>query len=47
VVETRNVAGVRLVEIESAGASRPLTGRGYSLAATTPPIDRIAELSEG
>ena len=46
-LETRNVAGVRLVEIESAGASRALTGRGYSLTATTPRIDRVAELYEG
>ena len=45
-LETRNVAGVRLVEIHSAGASRALTARGYSLAASSPRIDRVAELYE-
>ena len=46
-LEQRNVAGVHLVEIENAGAGRVLTGRGYSLVATTPHIDRVAELYEG
>jgi V/A-type H+/Na+-transporting ATPase subunit D len=45
-LETRNVAGVRLVAIRSEGAGRTLTGRGYSLSATTPHIDRIAGLHE-
>jgi V/A-type H+/Na+-transporting ATPase subunit D len=45
-VETRNVAGVRLVAVHSEGAARPLTGRGYSLTATTPHIDRVARLHE-
>jgi V/A-type H+-transporting ATPase subunit D len=45
-VATRNVAGVRLVEVRSGGATRQLTERGYALSATTPRIDRVAELHE-
>ncbi len=45
-LETRNVAGVRLVEIRSGRAGRALAGRGYSVTATTPAIDRVAEVYE-
>lgn len=45
-LHTSNVAGVQVVEIESDGAARDVTGRGYSLSATTPRVDRVAELHE-
>lgn len=44
---TKNVAGVSVVEIEREAIARPRTGRGYSLAGTTPRIDRVAESFEG
>jgi V/A-type H+-transporting ATPase subunit D len=43
---SEHVAGVRLVAIDSRGASRDVAARGYSLTATTPRIDRVAELYE-
>lgn len=45
-LQTRNVAGVSVVEIESDGAARAVTDRGYSLSATTARVDRVAELHE-
>jgi V/A-type H+-transporting ATPase subunit D len=45
-VTTRSVAGVPIVEIEKEAVRRPRTGRGYSLSATTPRIDRTAEAFE-
>jgi len=45
-VERRNVAGVELVEIVKQPVARPVTRRGYSLAATSARVDRIAELHE-
>jgi len=40
---SRSVAGVQIVELEHETVGRPRTGRGYSLAATTPRIDGVAE----
>jgi V/A-type H+-transporting ATPase subunit D len=45
-MSTRNVAGVRLVEIEHDPVARARTARGYSLAATTPRVDAAAALFE-
>jgi V/A-type H+-transporting ATPase subunit D len=45
-MSTRNVAGVRLVEIEHDPVARARTDRGYSLAATTPRVDAAATLFE-
>jgi V/A-type H+-transporting ATPase subunit D len=39
---TRNVAGVRVVELEHDPVIRGRTGRGYDLVATTPHIDAAA-----
>ena len=43
---SRNVAGVRLVEIEHDPVARARTERGYSLASTTPRVDAVAGLFE-
>lgn len=40
---SRSVAGVPIVELEHETVGRARTGRGYSLAATTPRIDGVAE----
>jgi V/A-type H+/Na+-transporting ATPase subunit D len=40
---TKSVAGVRIVELEHDPVGRARTDRGYSLAATTPRIDGVAE----
>jgi V/A-type H+-transporting ATPase subunit D len=40
---SRSVAGVPIVELEHEAVGRPRTGRGYSLNATTPRIDGVAE----
>jgi len=40
---SRSVAGVAIVEIDKEAVSRPRTGRGYSLAATSARIDVAAE----
>jgi V/A-type H+-transporting ATPase subunit D len=40
---SRSVAGVPIVELEHETVGRPRMGRGYSLAATTPRIDAVAE----
>ena len=45
-LRTRSVAGVAIVEIEKEAVARPLTGRGYSLAATAAGIDAAAESFE-
>lgn len=42
-VGVRNVAGVPIVELDHGAVGRSRLGRGYSLAATTPRIDRAAE----
>ena len=42
-LSTKNVAGVPIVELDHGTVGRPRTGRGYSLTATTPRIDRTAE----
>lgn len=40
---SRSVAGVRIVELEHDPVGRARTERGYSLSATTPRIDGVAE----
>ncbi len=45
-VSTRSVAGVAIVEIETAAVARARTARGYSLAATSARIDAVAERFE-
>lgn len=40
---SRSVAGVPIVELEHETVGRARTGRGYSLAATTPRVDGVAE----
>ena len=40
---SKSVAGVPIVELEHETFGRPRTGRGYSLSATTPRIDGVAE----
>jgi V/A-type H+/Na+-transporting ATPase subunit D len=45
-VSSRNVAGVRVIELDVGRASRPRTGRGYALSASTATIDQVAESFE-
>jgi V/A-type H+-transporting ATPase subunit D len=45
-VSTRNVAGVPIVEIETAPVARARTARGYSLTATSARIDAVADRFE-
>lgn len=45
-LRTKSVAGVSIVEIERGAVRRPLAARGYSLAVTSPRIDRVAEAFE-
>ena len=40
---SKSVAGVPIVELDHETVGRPRTGRGYSLSATTPRIDGVAE----
>lgn len=42
-LKTKNVAGVPIVELDHDTVGRSRIGRGYSLTATTPRIDRTAE----
>jgi V/A-type H+-transporting ATPase subunit D len=41
-LSSRNVAGVRVVDLEHEPVARPRTGRGYDLVATTPHVDAAA-----
>jgi V/A-type H+-transporting ATPase subunit D len=43
---TVSIVGVRVPEIERAAVGRPRTQRGYSLAATGPRVDAVAEAFE-
>jgi V/A-type H+/Na+-transporting ATPase subunit D len=45
-VSSRNVAGVRVIELAADRAARASTERGYALAATTASIDLVAESFE-
>jgi V/A-type H+-transporting ATPase subunit D len=45
-VSTRSVAGVPIVEIETASVARARTARGYSLTATSARTDAVAERFE-
>jgi len=42
-LSTKNVAGLPIVELEHGTVGRSRTGRGYSMSATTPRVDRTAE----
>lgn len=45
-VTARSVAGVPIVEVAGGPVARPRADRGYSLAATTPRIDAVADAYE-
>lgn len=45
-VSSRNVAGVRVIELAAGRAGRASSERGYALAATTAGIDQVAESFE-
>ena len=45
-VSSRNVAGVRVIELAAGRAARASTGRGYALTATTASIDQVAKSFE-
>jgi V/A-type H+-transporting ATPase subunit D len=45
-LHTRSVAGVSIVEVDKPPLRRARTGRGYSLAATSARIDRVADAFE-
>jgi V/A-type H+-transporting ATPase subunit D len=45
-LSARNVAGVRVVELEHEPVLRPLTERGYDLTASTPHVDAAAAAFE-
>ncbi len=45
-ISARSVAGVSVVEIEHEPVARSVTGRGYSLAATSAHIDAVADSFE-
>lgn len=46
-LQSRSVAGVKIVELEHDPVGRARTERGYSLSATTPRVDAAAEGFEG